>query len=250
MMFNWITPGIGWEVVAAGMMIATVGGIIRGLSGFGGGLVMTVPLALVLGPQRAVFTVLLLEAFAAMMMLREATGNAHYRLIAPICIASCLTIPLGGYLLLNVDPHLLRQGMAGVVIVFSAMLLKGTRYSGPRRIGTSVVMGAFSGILLGATSMGGPPVILYLLSGPDSARVNRANLTMCVGVMSIAGLVMMWLAGIVGRTSALEALMLAPFFFAGLLIGVRLFPRLNEEGFRQFALILLATVSAVSLILG
>ncbi len=249
-MSDWAALGIGWNLLAAGVAIATLGGLIRGLSGFGGGLVMAVPLSLVLGPQRAVLTVLLLETVAAGIMLRGAVGIARYRVFAPISIAACLTLPVGGYLLLHTDPHLLRQGMAVVVITFCAMFLLGVRYTGAQRIGTSIAVGAAGGVLQGATSMGGPPVILYLLSGPDTARINRANLTLCVGVMSVAGLVMLWAAGIATRENAVGALLLAPGFLAGLVLGMRLFPRFNDERFRQFALVLLASVSAVSLVLG
>ncbi len=65
---------------------------------------------------------------------------------------------------------MLRRWIAGVVVVFSLLLLNGARYEGPQRPATSIALGAFSGVLVGATGIGGPPIILYLLSGPDRPR--------------------------------------------------------------------------------
>src|SRR3972149_4956250 len=138
-----------WWQLLAGVVIAILGGLVRGLTGFGGGLVM----ALVLGPQRAVLTVLLLETLAALSMMRAAFELATIRVVAPIALASWLTVPFGGYMLLSADPLMLRRLMAGVVIVFSVLLLKGVRYQGRPRLATSLLIGAAGGMLTGATSM-------------------------------------------------------------------------------------------------
>lgn len=247
-MESLVGPDLALWQIGAVIVVAILGGLVRGLTGFGGALVMTVPLAMAIGPQRAVLTVVLLEAVASVTMLRDALGAANLRVVAPIALASCLTVPLGGYLLLTADAQVLRQLMAGIVIIFSLMLLRGMRYSGAQRLGTSVLIGAASGLLLGATSMGGPPVILYVLSGPDPARVNRANLNLCVGAMTGAGVVMLSVSGIMSVQGALGALLLAPCFLAGVRLGIRFFPRLDEQLFRRVTLVLLASVSALSLL--
>jgi hypothetical protein len=43
----------------------------------------------------------------------------------------------------------------------------------------------------GATSVGAPPVILYLLASSDSHTVIRANLTVFVTAISVIGLIML-----------------------------------------------------------
>ncbi len=75
------------------MAIAGLAGIIRGINGFGGAMVMTPPLALLLGPQLAVPVVLLLEAFAGAPMMRDAARKATWRRLAPIALAACVTVP-------------------------------------------------------------------------------------------------------------------------------------------------------------
>ena len=46
--------------------------------------------------------------------------------------------------------------------------------------------------MLGATSVDGPPIVLYLLSGPDPVATTRANLTLFVTVTTLAGLAALW----------------------------------------------------------
>jgi len=225
------------------MAIAAFAGVIRGITGFGGAMVMTPPLALLLGPQLAIPVVLLLEAFAGAPMLRDAAKLATWRTLTPITLAAFLAIPFGGYVLVHADQDVLRRAIAAIVVVFALLLLKGYRYAGNRGVAGSLSLGVVSGTLLGATGIGGPPVILYLLSGPDPVRVTRANLTLYVAFISIAGLAMLAAHGILNATAVSSTILLAPLYLIGVLIGGRLFSRFSDRRFRQFTLVLLLAVS-------
>ena len=225
------------------MAIAGAAGIIRGVTGFGGAMVLTPPLALLFGPRIAVPVVLLLEAFAALPMMRDAIGLARWSVLVPIIVAACVTVPLGGYVLLHADSVVLRRVIAGLVLVFALVLLTGVRYKGAHNTSSAVALGAVSGTLLGATGIGGPPVILYLLSGPDPVAITRATLTLFVVLISIAGLAMLGINGLLNRESLLMTAPLVPLFYGGVMIGGRLFNRFSEERFRQFTLMLLLVVS-------
>ena len=226
------------------MLIAGAAGVIRGVTGFGGSMVMTPPLALLFGPQVAVPIVLLLEAFAGLPMLRDALQHARWRMLLPIGIGACLTVPFGSYVLLHADPLLLRRLIAGLVLVFALVLLSGWRYAGTHNTPTALGLGAVSGTLLGATGIGGPPIILYLLSGPDPVAVTRATLTVFVVMISIAGLSMLGINGLLNTDSLTLTLPLVPLFFVGVVAAGRLFRRFSEQRFRQFTLLLLLVVSA------
>ena len=123
-------------------LVALVAGVVRGVTGFGGALVMTAPLALLLGPLLAVPVVLLLESVAAAPMLVKTMPQVRWRVFAPLGIAACAAVPLGAMVLVSADPQLLRRAIAAIVIVFSALLLRGWRYAGHPRLSTSVGLGA------------------------------------------------------------------------------------------------------------
>lgn len=236
------TVSLDWRLACA-IGVGAVGGLVRGTTGFGAAMVMTPALALLIGPRTAIPVTLLLEAFAAAPMLPAAVALARWRVIAPISAAATLAVPLGGYLLISADPLTLRRLIALTVILFSLALLSGRRYQGAQRMSTSLTLGALSGTMLGATSIGAPPVILYLLSGPDAVTVTRANLTLFVVVISAAGLVVLGVNGLLTMATLQQAAVLALPFAGGVVAGSRLFARFSDQRFRQVTIVLMLLVS-------
>jgi uncharacterized membrane protein YfcA len=220
-------------IVAA---VVTLAGFMRGVTGFGGAMLMAPPMSLLLGPVAAVVTALLLETAAALVMVRDAWPKIGRSTLVYLTAPACITVPIGGQLLLSLDPGLTRKAIATVVVIFSFALLLGFRYSGSPRPVTSLALGSVVGLLLGATSIGAPPVILYLLSGPDPAAVTRANLTVFITVISAIGVVMLMAAGVVtGELVAMAAMLTIP-YLAATWFGGRVFAKLNDFGARWVAL--------------
>jgi uncharacterized membrane protein YfcA len=211
-------------------------------------MVMSPPLALLLGARVTVPVALLLESIVAAPMLWQTRKLVRWRTVAALLAAACLFVPLGVRVLAVADPRMIRSAIAITVIVFALLLLRGWRYAGKPRLATSLGLGAMSGTMLGATSVGAPPVILYLLSGPDPIDTTRANLTLYVTATSLIGIAMLFQQGILGAHAAWMSLWLAPAYYAGLVGGVRLFPRFNDARFRRFTLALLIAVSTGILI--
>lgn len=232
------------ETLLAAGAVGALAGVIRGITGFGGAMVMSPPLALLLGPLLAVPVVLLLESVAAAPMAVQLRGLVRWRVILPIALAACVMVPLGAYVLVKVEPQTMRRVIAAVVIVFSLALLMGWRYSGAQRTATGVGLGAMSGVMIGATSMGGPPIVLYLLAGPDPIEVTRANLTFYVGATALAGCGVLWMGGVLHADALWLALALAPGYCLGMVAGTRLFARFDDARFRRFTLVLLMAVAA------
>jgi uncharacterized membrane protein YfcA len=236
------------ESLALALAIAAIAGVVRGITGFGGAMVMSPPLALLLGPVLAVPVVLLLEGVVAAPMLVQTRRLVRWRLVLPIVATACLAIPLGAYALVSAEPQVMRRVIAAVVIVFCLALLSGWRYAGEQRLATGLGLGAVSGTLVGATSMGGPPVVLYLLAGPDPIETTRANLTFFVAAISVAGVAALWLASVLGSRGLVLAAVLAPGYCLGMAAGMRLFARFDDARFRQFTLVLMMAVSAAILV--
>ena len=236
------------ERIALAALIAAIAGVVRGITGFGGAMVMSPPLALLLGPVVTVPVVLLLEGIVAAPMLVETRRLVRWPVIAPILAMAVVTVPIGAYILVHVDPSAMRRVIAGVVILFSLLLLGGWRYARRQRLATSAGLGALSGSMVGATSMGGPPIILYLLAGPDPIDVTRANLTFFVGGISIAALAALWANGVLGTVVFWLALVMTPGYYVGIVGGTRLFARFNDQRFRQFTLLFMMSVATFVLV--
>lgn len=230
------------------LALALAAGLTRGVTGFGGALVLTAPLSLLVAPKQAIITSLLLETFAALHMVPAAIRMARWRRIAPPAAAACLTVPIGGWLLAILDPGLVRNLIAVTVLVFAVVLLMGYRYSGAPRTSTAVLVGATSGVLTAITSVGAPPVILYLLSGPDPVATTRAHLTLFIVLISGATLTALIAQGTITPADTLTAAWLAPGFFTGVWLGTRLFPYVDDRLFRRIVLALLVALAAFLLL--
>src|SRR5262249_45038762 len=189
-----------------------------------------------LGPRNAAFS-----AHLPGHRDRRGMGGGGVTLPAGVAVA------LGGGLLLILDPSIAPKGILGVVILFSSMLLFGFRYHGTPRVVTSLALGSVVGALLGATSVGAPPVILYLLSGPDPIAVTRANLTVFVTAISVIGLAMLAVAGAITGALATTAVLLTIPCLLSTWLGAKLFERLSDTGVRQLALGLMLCVGVASL---
>jgi uncharacterized membrane protein YfcA len=125
--------------------------------------------------------------------------------------------------------------------------LSGIRYSGKPRPATSLVLGSVVGVLLGATSVGAPPVILYLLSGPDPQVVTRANLTVFVTAISVVGLAMLVIAGAATASLAQLAAMLTVPFLLATWLGAKAFNMLSDIAVRRVSLGMMLVMGTVGL---
>lgn len=238
---SWLVPVV--------LAVAGIAGVMRGITGFGGAMLMGPPLGLLLGPITAVAIALVLEAAAGLVMTRAAIADLRPKLFAQLIIPACLTIPIGTSLLVGLDPLLARKLIAAMVLVSSLAMAAGLRYRREAGPGLTVGIGSLAGVLLGATGIGGPPVVLFLLSGPVEARHARAILVLFVTVTSAIGLAALAWNGVLGRDLVRWILITLWIYLAGVVVGVRVFARLTDHRARAVSLGLMMLLGAVGLVL-
>jgi uncharacterized membrane protein YfcA len=229
--------------------VVFLAGLMRGVTGFGGAMLMAPPLSFLIGPVATVVTALILESMAALVMFTDALPIINKGVLVFLIVPAFFTVPIGGYLLVTLDPLIARKFIAAVVVVFSLVLLTGMRYSGRPRPTTSLLLGGIVGVLVGSTSVGAPPVILYLLSGPDPQAVTRANLTVFVTAISLVGLIMLVLAGAITGKLVLSALLLCIPYLSATWLGGKLFGLLSEITVRRLALTFMLVMGVVTLVI-
>lgn len=242
------SPAMSTIELLISAVIVCLAGVVRGVTGFGGAMIMSPLLALLIGPQAAVLIALLLEGFAPLPLLPAVARIANWKVMKPIILGAFLAAPVGGWLLAHVEARLMSKAIAGVVLSFAFIMLMGVQIRARSTIGTRIAVGGVGGVLVGATSMGGPPVILYLMSSGESLPVLRANLMIYVAAASFAGLAAMAITNVLDLDIIIAALALAPVYLASAWFGGRLFRLVNERLFRRVTLLLLIAVSTVILV--
>lgn len=234
--------------LAIAAILAVLAGLMRGFTGFGSAMLMAPVFAILFGPAATIVIIIFMELAVSVQLTPGALRDTQWRFVAPMSIAAGLCMPLGSLVLVNVDEAVLSRVIAGVVVAFVLTLLTGWRYTGEKKPAVATAIGALSGAMMAATSIGGPPVLLYMLSGPDRAVTNRANIITYLTLTQIFLLFVMWGVGAVGWPTFWRGAFLAPLFMAGAWAGSRLFRQSGEVLYRRVALVFLMGVGLFGLL--
>jgi uncharacterized membrane protein YfcA len=232
--------GIGlWTAIG----VTLVAGLMRGFAGFGSAMLMAPIFAILFGSADMVVTVVAIELVVSVQLFPQVRKNADWRTLAPMSIAACAAMPLGVWLLASVDKGTIVTAVSAVIVAFVVLMWTGWKYRGRRSAFAGAAVGAVSGAMMATTSVGGPPVLLYLLSGNDSPQVNRANIVTYYFLTQFLLIVIVLATGVAGWEALARAVILFPVMIAGAWAGGRLFHGLaSERLYRNVALgILFAT---------
>lgn len=221
------------------LVISVVAGLMRGFAGVGSGMLMAPFFAVLFGPLETVATIVMMESVATAQLLPRVHRHIDWRVVGPMGVTAAIFMPLGTWLLVSLEPVLIARGIAGVVLVFSIVMLSGWRYDGPKPLPATLGVGALSGMLMAATSLGNPPVMVYLLSSRDRAESNRANFTGYFAITLLTLIAWMLARGLVGWGALERAATLVIPFMAAIWFGSKLFRKSSEALYRRVALSLL-----------
>ena len=240
------------DVISFGFFVASIAtvaaGFMRGFLGVGSGMLMAPVFAIIFGPRNTVAMIIMMDLIVTAQMLPSVYKKIEWRIIAPMGAVAALFMPLGSWLLVTIDPDLMARGIALVVLVFVVLLMFDWRYDGEKRLVSIFAVGALSGVLCAATSLGNPPVILYLLSSRDSSATSRANFTGYFAITLVVVLTLMVSTGLVALTAVMHASLLLPLFMLSAWVGGRYFQKSDEKLYRRFALGLLFCVAVFGIL--
>ena len=235
-----------------GILVAVVSflaGIMRGYSGFGSALTIVPVVAYVFGPQLAVPAVVAIHLASSVQLLPSAFRDADWGRTGPLSIAGCLMFPAGTWVLVSQDPEILRKAISVLIIFFAIMMMRGWRYQGTVNGWVMAVVGAIGGVITGAATIGGPPVVTFLMAGPFRAAQNRASIILYFICVQSVACVMYWFAGLWVPEIVGICLLTMPTLMLGMWLGQHLFSRATEEGFRRIALLFLLAIGLTTLFL-
>jgi len=230
----------------AGLALVTLlAGLVRGFTGFGAGLLMAPWFVLMLGPVRAVPVLVALELVASARLVPAALREIDPRSTLALGLPACLAVPLGSLLLVGLDPGLVRRTISLIILVCVAALASGWRHARRPSGMAMATAGTVSGLLSGFGGVGGPPVVLLLVSGPDTAARNRATLIVFFAMTQTAATIAFAYHGLLIGEVLWRTALLAPVFLLGTHLGASWFHPSRERLYRRIALSLL-TLSGIA----
>ena len=226
---------------------ACAAGLMRGFAGFGSAILMAPIFAVLLGPVHMVPLVASIEIPMGLMLFLGARRSVEWKFVAPLAAIAIAAMPVGIYLLVNLDSGIITKAVSVIVLLFVAVLITGWRYRGPRPLALTLGIGGFSGAMMATTAVGGPPILLYMLAAAMPAATIRANIVAYYLLTGFVLATMVVLASPTGSAAVVDALVLQPVILFSSWVGSRLAGKAADQTYRWIAYIFLAAAGLIGL---
>ncbi len=218
-----------------------VAGVVRGCIGFGFSALVVASTSLFLAPSAVVPMVVLLEIVASLQMVFRVWRDVLRELLVVLSLGVLVGTPIGVYFLSIAPADTLRLVLSIMILSMTVVLSVGYVYSGPLNRPVMSALGMLSGVFNGVAGIGGMPVAIFLASAKFPIRRIRATMVIFLLVTELIFLASAAVGDVyrwsIVNTSVLACLPMA----VGLMLGSRLFGKLDEGILRRiFVLILLA----------
>lgn len=188
--------------------------------------------------------------FLNLLVLLQSRRSLDVRRIMPLLLAGIAGLPLGIWLLRSVHGGTVKIVVGALVTLSAVIYLSGFRLGIVRERLAMVPVGLASGVLNGATSFSGPPVILFLANQDVVKHQFRASLAAYFLMLNVVSVPAFVAGGLMTGQVALRTAYLFPAVVAGSLLGIRTAGRVSEPLFRRLALAALAILGLISILNG
>lgn len=222
---------------------------IRGITGFGSGLVAVPLLALFLPLQFVVPLVLLLDFTASLLI-----GGLHFKRvqwgeIGVLIPFGIVGVVLGTSLLVNLPPEPMLVALAAFVFAFAARSLLNLHGEKPISRGWAVPASLTGGTVGGLFGTGGPPYVIYLSHRIRDKGELRATLSALFFTEGLTRIASFLVAGLLVTPRVWVAYIVAlPLVLGALYLGGHVHVSLSREQMTRLVGVLLL-VSSASLLL-
>lgn len=229
-------------------VVATFGAaFIRGLTGFGFGILLVPILALALTPVQAVLAINVMAGLLAFSEIRYILREAERSALTISILVVIATAP--GLMLLAATPEGLARFLIALVALsaFFAILLPQREAHVPGALTTGLT-GLSAGVLTGFAAMPGPPVVPYYVGRNIPRETAKASMIGVFGVAALAGIGSGAAIGILEWRTLVLGVALFPLVMLGNWIGSLAFGKVSDRLWRSFVAIVLAAAAVAALI--
>lgn len=220
----------------------------QGFVGFGYGIVAIVGLTLSRDLAHAAGVVNVTGFLLTGTILATLRRHVLWRVASRIVPAIAVGVVLGVAALASLDRALMVRVLGACVAAFAAWNLWQPRlHTGERPVGDAA-MGLVSGLLGGAFSTGGPPLVAHLFQRPDPPEAIKGTLQALFLATAATRIPVAASQGLMAAPVWRDAALGAPFVLAGLFSGIALGRRVASHRLRTIAWIALGALGLALLI--
>ena len=234
-----------WLAASGAILFAAV---LRGFTGFGFALA-AVPLAsLVMPPSRTVAAILVMQLSIGIRDCIMEWRQADRVAVRHLTIGAVIGMPLGVAVLALAPAGLVRAALGVLVLAAVALTWKPHPGTRPPHLAVTLGTGFASGVFHGLAAMAGPPAVAYFLAFETRVAVMRSSLMVFFPVVSLLGLPMVAVAGLLDMPAVLLGVLGMPVMVGGGWLGAWAFKRYGVRSYRPLALGALLLTAAASIL--
>ncbi|MEP0189508.1 MAG: sulfite exporter TauE/SafE family protein [Erythrobacter sp.] len=233
--------------IAVALIATLSAAFIRGLTGFGFGILLVPILALAVTPVEAVLAVNIMAGLLALIDIRFVLRKAEKSAITISMLVVLGTAP--GLILLNATPENFARFLIALVALsaFVAILLPQRAASQPGPVTTGLT-GLSAGVLTGFAAMPGPPVVPYYVGRDIARETAKASMIGIFGVSAFAGIGSGAAIGVLDWSIIVLGLLLFPFVLAGNWLGARASGKVSDPVWRSVVGVVLGAAALAAMI--
>lgn len=238
-MLSEFLPLTAGELVFS-IVIIFVAYIVKGLSGFGSGLVAIPLLAFVLPLPFIVPVLGLLSYSGTVVQSLSFRKDVIWRDLLPLIPFSLAGIVIALWLLVNVNVTVLTFVLGVFIFCYSVYSLIPREVTSGSRL-WAIAAGSFAGLIGTLFGTGGPFYVLYLKMRNVNKQEFRAMITMIFLFDGGARMTGYFVSGLFTSKMLILVLILLPVLFLAMYVGHHLHIKINEYRFNQVVSVLLLT---------
>jgi uncharacterized protein len=245
-MVESVEAALDARLLVAAIVVAGAG-FMRGFIGFGAAL-MTVPaLAWAYGPLVAIAVSSMISMASTLALLPTAIRLSERSVVVPIGVGVFVAAPVGTWVLVSVDPTLMRMAISLLVVVMVALLARGWQFTRDIHRGFLIGAGLVGGLVQGVAGIGGPPVVAVALSRPGPTELQRANVLGVMTAIALSAIAPLAWYGLFTVEVLIVGAILMPLNYAATRVGSRYFSGGGHRYYRGAALAVLAIIGFVTM---
>ncbi len=234
----------GMLVVA---LVAFGAGLIRGFTGFGGPAFMLAILTLFFPPVGVISKILVADFVANIYLMKSCYRDIRWKKTAYMVVPTLLVMPIGHWVLLQMDPVIMKRIIAFIIASVSLLMLAGFRYRHEMTVPWLITGGVIGGFVFGGTYVA-LLTVAFILLGPYDKHQGR-TLIIAWTFFTVLGFAIISFS--FGSTQLTDIWVAAPgavTYLLGSWMGSKGFHLASEKLFRRLALSTLLILSLFSLI--
>ncbi len=223
-------------------------GFLRGFIGFGAALVSIPVISLVFGPQLALPIVTIMGIPSILQLLPDAIRRSEFPIVMPISLAVFIGTPIGTWVLVSVDPDVMKVVISLLVILMVGFLALGWKLKQQVPSSLLLLSGFAGGLVQGAAGIGGPPVVAIALSRAGTPDQQRGNVLAVMTAIASSSVLPLYYYGLITMQAVAIGVFLFPIYSISTWFGSRYFGTGGRQHFRGAALVVLAVIGISTLI--